>query len=64
MGVTVQDLEKKAEQGNMLYCPCCDSEYSADAGDYFWMNREEVFTCQHCEDELVLVHKRISYVRV
>jgi transcription initiation factor IIE alpha subunit len=64
MAVTVQDLEAKAGQGNILYCPCCGNEYSADAGDYFWMNRDEVFTCEECEDELELVQKRTSYVRV
>lgn len=67
MSVTVKDLEAKAATGNILYCSCCGSEYSADARDYFWMSQDEVFTCENeeCEGiELDLVQKRTSYVSV
>lgn len=40
--------------GQFLYCPSCDSRYSATKGDYFWMPDDEPFTCQDDGTPLVL----------
>lgn len=63
MGVTVQILEEKGK-GAILYCSCCGAEYSADASDYFWMDPDEIFMCETCEEELSLVKKQTSYTPI
>jgi hypothetical protein len=47
--ITVNDLPEVAldRKGHQvfLYCPECGAEYSATAGDYFWMPKGEAFYC-------------------
>lgn len=49
----------KAGPRPILYCFCCGSEYSADAGDYFLCPPEEILKC--CDLDLELVYKRTVY---
>lgn len=44
----------------ILYCPECSSEFSGNAGDYFMLPEDHVFTCEDCNCELELVTKHIS----
>lgn len=60
-GITLKTLEKKYTPDTILYCECCDSEYSANPADYFWMDPKTSFTCEECEVELSLVRKQYSY---
>jgi transcription initiation factor IIE alpha subunit len=64
MAITVKDLEKNQNTSAVLHCPCCGFDYSATAGDYFWMPRDEVFTCEECEEELILAVKSTLYNQV
>ena len=47
----------------ILHCPCCDAEYSGNAGDYWNVPDNHVFTCSECKVEMELVNKvvRVSY---
>ena len=65
MAVKVSDLKDQVGVGGphpFLYCRCCGGEYSANKGDYFLLPPDEVMTC--CEQELVLVTKRVVYQEV
>lgn len=44
----------------ILYCPECDAEYSGNAGDYWNVPDDHVFTCNYCGCELELVNKVIT----
>jgi hypothetical protein len=49
-GVTVADL-KPGQAYGFLYCDVCGQECSADAGDYWNLPSDYVFTCGHGENE-------------
>ena len=64
-GVTVKDLPALGERRELfLYCPECQSQYSATRGDYFWMPPNEPFKCECCNEPMVLARelKRIEVV--
>lgn len=44
----------------ILHCPCCDAEYSGNAGDYWFLHDNHVFTCDDCTCELELVEKVVT----
>ncbi len=63
--VKVKDLKDQiGEPGPypILFCPLCDCENSANAGDYFAANPETVFEC--CEEPMLLVVKETHYIEV
>jgi hypothetical protein len=45
----------------ILHCPICDGEWSGNAGDYWNVPENHIFTCPNCECELELVEKIIQY---
>ena len=42
----------------ILHCPVCDMEWSGNAGDYWNLPDDHVFSCKDCGVELELVEKR------
>ena len=55
--IYLRDLPSAASPsppGPSLYCPSCQEQYSACAGDYFWMPATKPFRCQACRRPLVL----------
>lgn len=44
----------------VLHCPSCGAEYSGNAGDYWNLPDDHVFTCQECEVEMELVTKVVT----
>jgi len=49
------------EERMIMWCPCCDDEFSANAGDYWYLPDDHQFTCENCGCALVLGYKRIVY---
>ena len=47
----------------ILHCPNCDSEYSGNAGDYWYLPDNHIFMCPICNYKMELVNKitTISY---
>ena len=43
----------------ILHCPVCGGEWSGNAGDYWDLPDDHVFTCDDCGVELELVEKRV-----
>ncbi len=65
MPVQVKDLKDQtgtAEPRPILHCQICNSEYSANKGDYFPYAEDHVLTC--CEQPLELVVKKVVFVPV
>lgn len=52
------------EDDTIMYCPCCYAEFSANAGDYWNLDDDYVFTCSDCECDMVLGTKHIIYKRL
>jgi len=46
----------------ILYCSVCGSEYSANLGDYFMRDPDEVFVC--CGKPMQLVTKKVVYTLI
>ena len=44
----------------ILHCPSCGTEYSGDAGDYWYLPDDYVFICQDCAVEMELVDKIVT----
>jgi len=42
----------------ILHCAVCGAEYSGNAGDYFMLPDDHIFT--HCEQEMELVAKIVT----
>ena len=45
---------------NILHCPECGTEYSGNAGDYWYLADSFVFTCADCQVEMELVEKIVT----
>jgi len=43
----------------ILHCPGCGQEWSGNAGDYWYLPDNHVFTCTDCKVEMELVEKRV-----
>lgn len=51
--VTKKDLPTLLEHTNeLLYCPICDSRYSAIRGDYCFLSDNEILKC--CGESMIL----------
>ena len=51
-----------SNDNKILHCPCCDAEYSGNAGDYWYLPDNHVFHCECGEEmELVTKHTCVSY---
>ena len=50
------------QEGEFLYCPICNSEYSACRGDYFLLPEDPKFTC--CGMTMIIARKEIKIVEV
>ena len=67
MKATKANMKEQVGEGctdrRILHCPCCNAEYSGNAGDYFMVPENHVFTCE-CGETMELVHKevRIRYI--
>ena len=49
----------------MLMCPNeCGATYSANKNDYFTVDEDYVFTCDECEEPLLLVKKIVTYEEI
>lgn len=62
-GITVADLPVSPAYGVQLYCAACQTGYSAQRGDYFWMPAGRVFRCR-CRRLLELVRETVVRVPV
>lgn len=63
--ITVAELKDQTgmvEPRPFLYCGECESECSANKGDYFFLADDEVLTC--CGEPMKLCVKRITYQEV
>ena len=62
--ITVDDLKDQTGSGPhpILYCEFCESEFSANKGDYFMHPFDHVFMC--CGENMHLVDKVVVYRRV
>ena len=47
----------------ILRCPECGDEFSGNAGDYWDLPDDHVFTCEHCKlvMELVVKHTTVTF---
>ena len=45
----------------ILHCSFCHTEYSGNAGDYWTVPNDYIFTCE-CGEELELVNKVITFI--
>ena len=48
-----------ANDSKILHCPCCEAEYSGNAGDYWDLPDDHVFFCE-CGAEMELVEKVVT----
>lgn len=65
MSITVKQLKNQIGVSSphpILYCNHCQSEYSANVGDYFMERLETVLVC--CGKPLTLVTKQTVYKKV
>jgi hypothetical protein len=53
---------KRTEPDPFLYCEVCRAHYSANAGDYWAVPQDHVFTC--CEEPMRLVRQVTRLVDV
>lgn len=44
----------------ILHCPSCGAEYSGNAGDYWNLPDDYIFTCRYCDCEMELVNKVVT----
>ena len=48
-----------------MMCPNdCGARYSANKNDYYTVDDDYVFTCDECEEPLILVRKIVRYERL
>ena len=48
------------EPARVLHCPCCMSDFSGNAGDYWDYPDDYLFKCGECGEELELVERRVT----
>ena len=56
--LTTNDKEKDI----VMYCPICESTYSANAGDYWYASDNQKFEC--CGQTMILARKFVKYIEV
>ena len=63
--ITVSDLKDQTgvpyPPHPILFCDDCESEVSANRGDYFAHNLDHVLMCDECNVPMRLVYKRTVY---
>jgi len=66
--VTKQDLSDPMNDGEYdteMMCPNqCGARYSANKNDYYTIGDDYLFTCDECEEPLILVRKVVTYERL
>ena len=66
--VTKQDLSDPMNDGEydtMMMCPNqFGARYSANKNDYYTVGDDYVFTCDECEEPLILVRRVVSYEEI
>jgi hypothetical protein len=66
--VTKQDLSDPFNDGEYdteMMCPNqCGARYSANKNDYYTIGDDYLFTCDECEEPLILVRKVVTYERL
>lgn len=47
----------KSRAGEVLYCPACEATFSASAGDYWHLDKDQKLTCasEHGKTDLMLI---------
>tara|TARA_R100001463_G_scaffold28382_1_gene64987 strand:+ start:1108 stop:1311 length:204 start_codon:yes stop_codon:yes gene_type:complete len=61
----LSDPMNDGEYNTMMMCPNqCGAMYSADKNDYFTVDNDYIFTCDECEEPLILVRKVITYEEI
>lgn len=46
------------DDNKVMFCPICQSEYSANAGDYWYVGDNYVFKC--CDNQMILATKETT----
>ena len=62
-----QDLADPSNDGEYdirLRCYYCDLSFSGDVNDYTHFKADCLFTCDECEEPLILVRKVVTYERL
>lgn len=60
-----KDLPGRAAHGVSIICGSgCYGTYSADRGDYWQASPADTIPCGECGEPMVLVQKRVKFVRV
>jgi hypothetical protein len=49
---------------SILVCPICFAEFSANSGDYWYLEDDFIFTCSECEVEMKLMKKYTTYEEI
>jgi len=61
----LSDPMNDGEYDTMMMCPNqCGARYSANKNDYYTVGDDYVFTCDECEEPLILVKKVITYEEI
>ena len=61
----LSDPMNDGEYNTMMMCPNqCGAMYSADKNDYYNVGDDYVFTCDECEEPLILVRKVVTYEEI
>ena len=58
----LSDPHNDGEYNTMMRCPNeCGARYSANRNDYITVGDDYVFTCDECEEPLILVRRTVTY---
>ena len=61
----VSKKELRSTYDEQMMCPNhCGARYSANKNDYYTVSNDYVFTCDECEEPLILVRKVVTYERL
>jgi|TARA_R100000455_G_C6251248_1_gene107899 hypothetical protein len=61
----VSKKELRSTYDEQMMCPNdCGARYSANKNDYYTVGNDYVFTCDECEEPLILVRKVVTYERL
>ena len=61
----LSDPHEDGEYDTEMMCPNqCGARYSANKNDYYTVGDDYLFTCDECEEPLILVRKVVTYERL
>jgi len=71
MTITVKDLANQTllpfddiRRQEVIFCPSCCAQYSANKADYWWCLDSQELICEHCGEPFVLAREETRLVIV